>query len=578
MKKTLTLALSSAAILTANAQSLPEAIKLTDKEQFEKATSSFKALLAAAPQNAEAWFYFGENYWENERSDSAEYCYRMAVGADGKFPLGHVGLGKALWSQGRKAEAQAEFDKAITNATDKANKYPKSVQGHTYRELGEAVAQGQGKDLLKAQEYIAKAIELDPKDPETYVLKGDVLFEQNPRDGSTPLENYKTAINMDALNAKPVSRKAFMYYRAKNYPASIEEYTNAITIDPLFAPAYRGRAEAYFMTRDFDKATADMNKYLELNKGNVSARIRNAQFLFLVKKYDESLAEIQALGQANVKNVVLKRIEAYDLTEKGDFENALKKMDEYMADQPEDKRISLDYEYLGKIHQGLVPKVSMPAPPPVPVPGGVPVPPPLPVLVNHDSIAGEMFLKAAQMDKSKENLFVDAAKAFAKGKSFDKAIGALREKIAAGKPETNDYYYLGDIANKGKRWMTADSAWATYTERNAGAYQGYKFRARAQNGLDSLEAKSFLAKPYYDTMLAKMKPEEKEKYKSDVEEALNYLALYYLYNKEAKDLAKAKCYFLKVQALNAGTSITEQVNNTFLKMKELKDLAPGTCD
>ena len=154
----------------------------------------------------------------------------------------------------------------------------------------------------------------------------------------------------------------------------------------------------------------------------------------------------------------------------------------------------------------------------------------------------------------------------------------LREKIAAGKPETNDYYYLGDIANKGKRWMTADSAWATYTERNAGAYQGYKFRARAQNGLDSLEAKSFLAKPYYDTMLAKMKPEEKEKYKSDVEEALNYLALYYLYNKEAKDLAKAKCYFLKVQALNAGTSITEQVNNTFLKMKELKDLAPGTCD
>lgn len=576
MKKILTLALSSAAILTIDAQSLPEAIKLTDKEQFEKATGTFKAVLGAAPQNAEAWYYFGENYWENERSDSAEYCYRMGVGADAKFPLNHVGLGKSLWSQGKKAEAQTEFDKAVTSATDKANKFPKTLQGRTYRELGEAVAQGQGKDLVKAQEYFAKAIELDPKDAETYVLKGDVLFEQNPRDGSTPLENYKTAINLDALNAKPVSRKAFMYYRAKNYPASVDEYTKAITIDPSFAPAYRGRAEAYFMTRDFDKATADMNKYLELNKGNVSARIRNAQFLFLVKKYDESLAEISALGQANVKNVVLKRIEAYDLTEKGDFENALKKMDEYFAEQPEDKRISLDYEYLGKIHQGLVPKI--PVPPVPPAPGSTVVPPVTPVTVNHDSIAGEMFLKAARMDKNKESLFVDAAKTFAKGKSFDQAIGAMREKIAAGKPETNDYYYLGDVANKGKRWVTADSAWATYTERNPNAYQGYKFRARAQNGLDSLETKTFVAKPYYETMLSKIKPEEQEKYKTDIEEALNYLALYYLYNKEAKDLAKAKCYFLKVQTLNAGTSITEQVNNTFLKMKELKDLAPGTCD
>lgn len=576
MKKFLTLALASAAALATRAQSLPEAIKLTDKEQFEKATTAFKTLLAAAPQNAEAWFYFGENYWENERSDSAEYCYRMGVGADGKFPLNHVGIGKVLWSQGKKAEAQAEFDKAVGSVCDKANKFPKTLQGRTYREVAEAIAQGQGKDLIKAQEFIAKAIEMDPKDAETYVLKGDVLFDQNPRDGSTPLENYKTAINLDALNAKPVARKAFMYYRAKNYPASIDEYSNAITIDALFAPAYRGRAEAYFMTRDFDKATADMNKYLELNKGNVSARIRNAQFLFLVKKYDESLAEIQALGQANVKNVVLKRIEAYDLCEKGDFENALKKMDDYFAEQPEDKRISLDYEYLGKIHQGLVAKV--PAPPVPPVPGGVPAPPVPPMSINHDSIAGEMFLKAARMDKNKESLFVDAAKAFVKGKCYDKAIAALREKIAAGKPETNDYYYLGDAATKGRRWLTADSAWAIYTERNPNAYQGYKYRARVQNGLDSLETKTFSAKPYYELMLSKIKPEEVEKSKTDQEEALNYMALYYLYSKEAKDLGKAKCYFLKVQTLNAGTSITQQVNDTFLKMKEFKDLASGNCD
>jgi len=173
---------------------------------------------------------------------------------------------------------------------------------------------------------------------------------------------------------------------------------------------------------------------------------------------------------------------------------------------------------------------------------------------------------------------LEASKAFSKAKAFDKAIAAMKEKIAAGKPETNDYYYLGDAANKGKRWLTADSAWATYIERNPNAYQGYKFRARAQNGLDSTETKTFAAKPYYEQMLAKMKPEEREKYKADLEEALNYMGLYFLYNKEVRDLPRSKCYFEKIVALNAGTSITKQVTDVMLKTKDLKDVTPGTCD
>ena len=83
----------------ATAQTLGDAIKLTDKEQFEKATGAFRKLVTAEPQNAEAWFYFGESYWENERADSAEACYRMGVGANPKYPLNKVGLGKVLWSQ-----------------------------------------------------------------------------------------------------------------------------------------------------------------------------------------------------------------------------------------------------------------------------------------------------------------------------------------------------------------------------------------------------------------------------------------------------------------------------------------------
>lgn len=552
MKKFLTLTLVCTSAITAGAQTLADAIKLTDKEQFEKATLVFKKVLAAEPQNGEAWFYFGENYWENNRADSAEACYRQGNGVGGKFPLNKVGLGKVLWSQGKKAEAQSLFDQAVADATDKANKLPKPQQATTYREIAEAVAQGASPDLIKAQELIAKSLELDAKNPETYVLKGDVLFDLNPRDGSAPLENYKTAINMDALNAKPVARKAFMYYRAKNNPAAIDEYTNAIGIDGSFAPAYSGRAEAYVKTGDFAKAEADMARYLELNTGNQSARVRYAQFLFLVGKYPESLALINTLEQEGVKNIVLKRIQGYDQVEMKDSLNAKATLDAYFAEQPEDKRIAPDYEYYGKAL----------------------------ILVHQDSLGAENMLKGARMDRTKDHLFTEAAKTFVKAKAFGRAVEAMREKIAAGKPETNDYYYLGDAALKARNFSAADSAWATYIQRNPNAYQGYRFRALTQAATDTLaiEERTWSAKPYYDEMLLKMKPEEKEKSKAYYEEALNYMGMYFLYNKEARDLPKAKCYFEQVKALNAGTSITKQVNEQMLLVKELKDVTPAGCE
>jgi Flp pilus assembly protein TadD len=549
MKKFLTLALTSVVVITASAQTLQDAIKLTDKEQFEKATAAFKSVLATDPQSGEAWFYMGENYWASERSDSAEFCYNRGAGVAPKFPLNQVGMGKVLWSKGKTTEAQAQFDRAVASVCDKANKFPKPMQASTYREVAAALAEGNNKNLAKALEFIAKSLEFDAKNPETYVLKGDILFEQNPRDGSAPLENYKTAINLDPLNAKPVTRKGFMYYRAENFPASVEELSKAITIDPAFAPAYRRRAEAYFKVRDFEKATADMNKYLELNKGNQSARIRNAQFLFLVGKYPESLTEIGALETEGVRNIVLKRLKGYDQVEMKDAAGAKATLDNYFAEQAPEKILASDWEYYGKAFSGL----------------------------GNDSLAGENMLKAARMDRTKGYLYSDAAKAFSKAKNHDRAVSAMQEKIAAGKPETNDYYELGLAANKAKCWMTADSAWATYIEKNANAYQGYKFRARAQNNLDSLETKTFAAKPYYEQVLAKMKPEEKEKGKADLEEALNYMGLYYYYQKEAKDLPKARCYFEKVKALNVGTSITKQVNDMMLT-KDLKDVAPGSCD
>lgn len=591
MKTILTVGFACVA-LGATAQ-LPEAIKLTDNEQFEKATAAFKRILSAAPTSGEAWFHLGENYFANDRSDSAEAAYRRGLEVNPSYPLNYAGLGKVLREHGKDAEAQGQLDKATEVALLKSNKFSKEQIAATYREVAEGLLAGKSPDYDAALAMVQKAIDLYPKDPEAYILKGDVLFDRNPRDGSAPLENYKKAMELEPMNAKPVARKAFMYYRAKNFPGSIEEYTNAITLDPGFAPAYRGRAEAFFMARDFDKANADMQKYLQLNSGSISARVRNAQFLFLVKKYDESLSEIQALENEGVKNMVLKRLKAFDLTEKGDFAAAESTMQEYFKEQPADKVISLDYEYYGKIYQGLAKELE--TNPAIKIVNGT-------AQVNenaakftgsvenadgtttvnfnltpYDSLAAEMYLKAARMDKTKDYLFLEAAKAFTDAKAYGKAVSTMREKVRGDRPEVNDWYYLGAMANRAKMYQTADSAWAEYIAKQPNIYQGYLYRARSQAGMDTAEVKTWSARPNYEEVIRKMKPEDREKHKDDLEEAYNYMGLYYLYNEADMDRAKAKCWFEKVSTLDAGTSITQQVNNTFLKMKELKDVTPSEC-
>ena len=562
MKTTLTIGLACAAL--AAAAQLPEAIKLTDNEQFEKASAAFKRIVQASPNSGEGWFYMGENYFANDQTDSAEAAYRHGIEVNPNYALNYAGMGKVLREKGDDSGAQAQFAKASEVVELRSNRSSKQQIAATYREEAEGLLTGKLPDYTAALDLLEKAIALYPKDPEAYILKGDALFDRNPRDGTAPLENYKKAMELDALNAKPVARKAFMYYRAKNFPSSIEEYTNAITLDPGFAPAYRGRAEAYFMARDFDKATADMNRYLQLNTGNTSARVRNAQFLFLVKKYDQSLKEIQALENEGVKNMTLKRLKAFDLEEKGEYAAADSAMTAYFKEQPVEKVISVDFEYAGKIYQGLAKEMMKDS-----TLNGAP----------YDSLAAEMYLKAARMDPAKDYLYLEAAKAFTDAKAYGKAVAAMRGKILGGRPEVNDWYYLGAMANRAKAYQTADSAWSMYISKQPNIYQGYLYRARSQAGMDTAEVKSWLAKAYYEDVIRKMKPEEQDAHKADLEEAYNYMGLYYLYDNTAMDRAEAKCWFMKVSTLNAGTSITKQVNDVFLKMKELKDVPPaGECN
>lgn len=531
----------------ANAQTIAEAIALTESERFEKAATTLRSILAASPTDGEAWFYLGENYFENDREDSAAYCYDRGVEVNPRQPLNHVGQGKVLWVKGQQAQAIAKYTEALTIAMDKANKFTKKLQAQTNREVAEGYASGNTKDLTKAMQHVDAAIALDATDPEAQILKGDILWEQNPTDASQPIAFYKKASDLRTTSAKPVARRGLVYHRAKNYDAAIAEYDKAIGIEPGFAPAFRGRAESYFGKRDFQKAKADYDEYLKLNSGSQSAMVRYAQFLYLVQDYKPSLELIAKLEQAGVQNNTLLRIKGYDQVELKDSLNAMATLDAYFAKQPQEKVVPSDLQYYGRAV----------------------------ALLGNDSLAGEKIMAAAAMPNADPDLYMEAGSYFQKAKRFDRAVDAYQAKTNSSKVAVNDWYYLGGAAQKAGEYEVSDLAWTKYIERMPNVYQGYLGRARANVGLDP-DKTTWQAKPHFEEALRKMKPEEiTGKASRDAEEAMFYLAFEAYYG--TKNMPSAKCWFQMVKDLNTGTERTKQSSDMLLS-KELKDVAAAACE
>lgn len=531
---------------TAHAQSLDEAIILTRNEQFAKAGSVFRTLLANDPRNGAIWFNYGEHFLDSDRTDSAAIAYRKGVELHGLHPLPHVGQGKLAMARGDEAAAAQHFQQAFDAVNNKLNKFDKKMKALVHREVAAAYAFGEKPDLAKALEQANLAIGLDATDPETYIVKGDILLARNPSDASAPLAEYRRAMDLSPLPVRGTARRALMYHKGANYDAAITEYTKAIGLDAAYAPAYRGRAESYFRVRKYNEATADYNKYLELNRGDQSARIRYAQFLYLVQDYPASLKLIDELQAEGVKNNTLARLKGYNLVELKDTVNALPALDAYLAAQPAEGVISSDLQYYGRAV----------------------------ALLGNDSLAGEKLFAAAAMPTADPELYMEAGNYFTKARMLDKAVLAYQAKVQSSKVAVNDWYYLGSVAQRAKQFAVADDAWEHYVEKQPNIYQGYMGRARANVGLDSTRT-TWQAAPYYEEVVRKMKAEEIAKSPADAEEAYFYLGFYHF--TMTKDLPAAKCWFERVKAVNAGTANTKNANDMLLT-KELKDVRPSACE
>ncbi|MFP5080742.1 tetratricopeptide repeat protein [Pedobacter sp. JCM 36344] len=544
------------------AQSLDDAKKAIDAEQYQKATSMLKALVksAAKPEN---FYSLGNVYLQREYLDSARAAFTQGVTADAKYPLNYVGLGHVDLISNNAASAKTNFDKAIEVASKK-DYTPYLYIGKSYLALDKP-------DFAAALPNLQKADELETKDkdPEIFLALGDYFALQSKN--SDALQNYMRALSINQTLQRATVQIGRMYKESRSFVEAETELKNVIATDVNYGPAYRELAELYmqwanqepqnFAAKAAD-AVANYKKYLELTDKSSESRLRYAQFLFYAKDFqtlEKETSELAAMNMEGSSKLIIARLRGYSAYENKNYPQSLQYMNEFFASVKDTSRIiSDDYLYLGKAQ----------------------------MQAKNDSLALKNIMKAVTMDSTKVEALADVAQSFYDAKNYRKAastyeiVNRLNPKgKGSGYNLFNEgragYFYYGEgysaKTNPSKTILVkADSAFARLSRSSPGTIETYLWRARVNNFLDDGTDQTGAKLPYYQQFLDSAEARVQKKFDPAPSpkmmiEAYNNIAGFASYK---DDKEKAKLYWDKTLAI-------EPTNSTALEgIKSLTAPAP----
>ncbi|MCJ0741920.1 tetratricopeptide repeat protein [Pedobacter montanisoli] len=530
------------------AQSLADAKKAIDAEQYQKATSMLKTLVANQAKSGDNYYNLGRVYLLTDDVDSAKIVFNNGVTADAKNPLNYVGLGQADLMQNNAAAAKANFDKAIQLG---AKNYL------TYLAIGRAYIDQKNPDYVSALPNLQKADELDSKDKDADVFLALADYWAQQKKNTEAYPQYLRALDINPALSRANVQIGKMYKEAYAFPESEAALKKVIEADPNYGPAYRELAELNMQWSDFDpkngaakrnEALENYRKYLDLTDKSFESRLRYAQFLVYANDFatlEKEVATLQAPDANNPKTFIVTRMRGYSAIENKNYEQGIKYMNELFNRKQDASRIlGSDYLYLGKAEQA----------------------------VGQDSLAFVNITKAIELDSTKYEALGDLAKKYFDNKNYKKAADAYRILTKANSKNPNlamAYFFLGysnyfdyafaDQAHKNPSrdlLVEADAAYAKVIEMAPDYESTYIQRARVNKLLDikdNGENQKGLAIPFYEKfveLVTVTKPEKAAQNSRNLIDAYNNIGQFYANT----DKEKAKEYFNKTLALDPQNS------------------------
>jgi tetratricopeptide (TPR) repeat protein len=230
---------------------LTQAEAAIEKKDYATAEPLLKKVVAAHPENYQAWFDLGFLYNALGNADESIAAYRKSVSAKSDVFESNLNLGLMLVKN--KQPGAEEFLSAATKL--KPTSHVDQGRASAWLSLAHALEE---KDPDRAIDAYRQAATLLPKDPEPHLSAGLVLEKQN------------------------------------RFADAEQEYKQALSIDPASTDAVVGLANIYMRGQRFGEAEEYLRKVVEQRPNDPVAHIQLGRVLAADKKFDDAAAELQA--------------------------------------------------------------------------------------------------------------------------------------------------------------------------------------------------------------------------------------------------------------------------------------------
>jgi tetratricopeptide (TPR) repeat protein len=523
---------------TASAQSLADAKKAIDAEQYQKAKSILKNLVNTQSTKDENFFYLGWVYVEQDYADSAKAVFNRGIAANPASALNYVGLGAVARLAKDNSGAQQNFDKAIGLA--KKDSKPYIYIGESYL-LDPANANA-------AIAALQKGIAANAKDADLYVSLGNAYRSQLKSNDA--YKAYSQALAIDPKSAKANVATGVLWKYANNFEDAETQFKAALATDANFGPAYREWAETDLRwaknvpaqaSAKVKEAAEHYRQFLDLTDRSPESQLRYADFLYQAGDYktlEQTANTLSANPNANLRTY---RYLAYAKYENGDYAGAQTALNTFMS-KAGTRVIPYDYYYLGRIQSKQ----------------------------NQTAEAVKNLEKAASMDSTLADAYGDVAKTYYADKQYEKAGDAYHNYLTKShNAKLTDYFnegasyyyaYQDQYYSTAKPKPTPDATLLTKAD-SAFSYVNAKlpapnaaatlYRARVNDLKEtSRDNINGYAKPFYEQyiQLTTAKGAVADADKKPLAEAYAYLGNYYQFKE--KDAAKATENFTKARELD----------------------------
>lgn len=567
-----------------NAQDLNSAIQLTRSEQFDKADQAFKTLIQKEPGNSKYYFYHGENflleYFNDTISNSlvvatkaAKEEFEKGVNANPNDPLNYIGLAKVAFYLGDNKTADEMRAKArsflLPYKKIKKINPPAKEYAFALAKIAESYIKDNQVDTSLAFPLLREAVKIDPKNPDIYLITGDIYMLIN--DGSNAIKNYNLAQFADPQSPTANMKIGYVYAKSRALQSAIPFFEEAIKLNENYAPAYRELGQLYWRAGRIEQSKNYFKQYLDLTAGNIPAKIRYVTSLFYAGDYDEVIKNVEEILAVDQSRSYMNRIAGYSAYEKQnpDYDKALSYMEVLFKTVAPERILRKDYHYLARI---LLKKNQ-----------------------NYPKMVDELASLKTQLDREKSryntatsaadkakykasvddltrritSLENDVAKADAE---IDRAFGEYNKALNFGKTgqetelnaqdkallsematnfynfrrykeaaktwaklidpnkedNTQDYMQIGRAYYVGENFKAADSIFSIVVKKSPDYLPAHLYIARTYSKMDP-DMKLGLAKPKFEKVIS-LAEKDSLKYSSDLGEALSFLGYYYMEN------------------------------------------------